>query len=119
MDEFKNDIKLYIKCDNVIKEFNEKAAAMREQRGSYSIRIMRFMNEHEMGETKLSLPRFNSTLKIGNHSNQESLSYSFLYNTFINYFGDPVQAENLLNYIKESRKKEQKHVLVRNTLKEK
>jgi len=53
MDEFKNDIKLYIKCDNVVKEFNEKATAMREQRESYSIRIMRFMNEHEMGETKL------------------------------------------------------------------
>ena len=118
MDEFKNDIRLYIKCDNIVKEFNEKSAAMREQRDTYSTRVMKFMDTHEMGETKLSLPRFNSTLKIGKHSNQESLSYTFLYNTFINYFGDPTQAENLLNYIKETRKKEQKCVLVRNILKE-
>ena len=118
MEEFKHDIKLFIKCDNVIKEFNEKASAMREQRDSYSIRIMRFMSENEMSSTKLSLPRFNSTLKIGTHSNQESLSYTFLYKTFINYYGDPTQAENLLNYIKETRKKEIKNVLVRNTLKE-
>ena len=118
MDEFKNDIKLYLKCDNIIKEFNEKVTAMREQRESYSNRIMKFMNEHDMTKTKLELPRYNSTLKISYQTNQESLSYHFLYNIFVKYFGDSSQADHLLNYIKDSRKKEQKNVLIRNLFKE-
>ena len=117
MEEFKKDIELFIKCDNVIKNFNLKVSAMREQRESYSTRIMKFMKEKEITDTKLQLPRFNSTLKIGKHTNQENISYTFLYSTFINYFGDPIKAEQLLNYIKESRKKEEKFTLVRNELK--
>ena len=50
---------------------------------------------------------------------QESISYQFLYKTFLEYFRDEKQAEQLLLYIKEKRKKEPKCVLVRNILKEK
>ena len=119
MQEFKNDIILFIKCDNIVKSFNEKASAMREQRDSYSVRIMSFMRQNDMNETKLQLPRYNSTLKMGNHMTQESISYQFLYKTFLEYFRDEKQAEQLLLYIKEKRKKEPKCVLVRNILKEK
>ena len=116
MEEFKKDIELFVKCDNIIKDFNQKMSAMREQRETYSIRIMKFMKDKEITDTKLQLPRFNSTLKIGKHMNQENLSYTFLYNTFINYFGNPIKAEELLQFIKESRKKEDKFTLIRNKI---
>lgn len=117
MNEFKNDIKLYIKCDNVVKTFNEKATAMREQRESYSNRIMKFMTEHNMNGTKLELPMFNSTLKMSKHTQLSPLNYNFLLNTFTKYFGDKEQAQDLLNYIKESRSKDIKYTLSRNVLK--
>jgi len=116
MDEFKKDITLYIKCDSMIREFNEKSTAMREQRDSYSHRIMSFMNKNNMNDTRINLA--NCSLKIGNHTNQETLSYQFLHRTFLEYFnGDRHRTEQLLMFIKESRTKENKQVLVRNLFK--
>lgn len=117
MNEFKNDITLFIKCDNLVKSFNEKATAMREQRDTYSNRIMSFMNENKLQDTKLELPRFNSTLRIAKHSQQETLSYNFLHKTFIKYFRDRNEADKLLLYIREQRRKEMKSILTRNEYK--
>ena len=117
MEEFKNDITLYIKCDNLIRDFNERSTAMREQRESYSNRIMSYMSQHDLEDTKLDLKRYKSTIRMSTHTNQETMSYQFLQKTFTEYFGDKNQAENLIRYLKQSRTKEQKKVLVRNIIK--
>ena len=117
MNEFKNDISQFINCDNIIREYNEKIAAMREQKESYSNRIMSFMNANNMKDTKLQLNKYSSTLKMGIHTQQENMSYNFLYNIFTDYFKSTQQAEHLINYIKDKREKKPKRVLVRNIYK--
>jgi len=117
MDEFKSNINQFINCDNTIKNYNERICAMREQKESYGNRIMSFMNSNNMSNTKLQLDKYNSTLKIGLHTQQESISYSFLLETFTEYFSSKEQAEHLLGVIKEKRGKKPKQVLVRNIYK--
>ena len=110
------EIVKWIQCDNKLKEYNEKIKVLRDHKDVLSGHIFDHYEIHS--KTKDQHPEFNVTAldtRLGFHTsnNYESLNYKFLKECLHEYFSSEEKAQELISFIRNKRKKEEKISLKR------
>ena len=109
----------WVQCDDKLKEYNDKIKKIKEMKDKLANEIMNDIDIQK--KDKQSLPTFNiqalntSIVPTVNNS-YEGYTNKFLSDCFTEYFNSEEKAKELLTFMKNKRKIENKIVLKRNYL---
>ena len=114
----------WVKCDDKIKEYNEKTKSVRQTKDNLGSEIIQNLNLSDINEQtidKQALPKFNiealQTSVVTQVSNTyESYTTKFYKECFTEFLGSGEKADELIKFMKSKRKVERRITLKRDKL---
>jgi hypothetical protein len=117
-----NEIQQYIvewaKSDKQLKELNKQAAELRKQKESIQCKLLPIIKGNNLQENVFSIPALQVDISCKESSTYETMSYKYLEEKLNQYFDSFEDAQKLLIYLKENRKKNSSLCLKSNQLKQ-
>lgn len=114
MDDIQVRLYQWTQCDNQLKEINKKASVLRKQKDELQSQILPILQQEQLTENTFSIPALKTTVLCKTHSTNESITYKLLQELFTSYFNSTDKANELIQFIKQNRKK-QTHMLLKTT----
>lgn len=111
MDELQIQIFQWTQLDKELKKINKKGSEIRKKKEELQGNICPLIQENKLEDNIFSIPSLQSNVSFKEQKTSESISYKFLEDKFNDYFKSPEEAQKLLQYIKDNRKKEVNYVL--------
>ena len=101
MENFKENIKEWVKLDNQIKNLNKQISQIRENKSQYLEQILRYYNQQNM--TSNSIIISDGRLRISNTKLAKPISIQFLTECLSDIIKDNDDVEKIIDYINEKR----------------
>ena len=107
--EFQEAVKMYLKAKEKIKKLNELVAKERKIMNSSEGFVLNYMASNDMTDRKLVVNE--GKLSYGTSKTSESISKKYIMEKLTIYFQDEKKAEEVTNYLYDSRNTTEKNVL--------
>lgn len=117
-DNFQKMMFEWTELDKHLKKLNHKASDIRKQKDHLQGQLCDYIQENQLEDNIFSLPSLERNVSFKKQTTSESISYKFLEEKMNSYFKTSEEAQSLLQYIKENRKKETNVVLKSSILKQ-
>ena len=114
MSEFNSNVVQWIEYDNEIKQYNDKIKSIKSEKSSLEVDILSHIENNDLKNNILNLPSYSSKLQYNSNKSYETMTNKFLLENFTKYFNDESKAKDLLEFLKNNRKFENKVSLKRN-----
>ena len=111
MDELQLQIFQWTQLDKQLKKINKKASEIRKQKEELQGNICPLIQENKLEDNIFSIPSLQSNVSFKEQKTSESISYKFLEEKFNEYFKSVEEGQQLLQYLKDNRKKEVNYIL--------
>ena len=108
----------WTKLDKELKEVNKTASAIRKQKDDLQKQLCPMIQENNLEENIFSIPALQTNITLKEQKTSESISYKFLEEKFNDYFNSQEKCLELLQYLKDNRKKESSFILKSSEIKE-
>jgi len=109
------DLQVYLiqwtKLDKELKEINKVASTIRKTKEDLHKKLCPLIQEHKLEENIFSIPSLQTNVTFKEQKTTESMSYKFLEEKFNDYFETQEDCLKLLQYLKNTRKKETSFIL--------
>jgi len=111
MEELHQLMYQWTKLDKELKELNQKSALIRKEKDNLQKKLYPIINEHNLQDNVFSISSLQTNVTLKEQKIQESMSYKFLEEKLGSYFETPDECLQVIQYLKENRKKESSFVL--------
>ena len=117
MEEIQKSIVEWIQYDTKIKEESKKIKSYKEKKDVIGEALIPMLESNDLEEHTFNIPQYKKSFGCSQSSSSEGLTYKFLENCFKEYFDKDQESNSedkskeLLEYIKNNRKKTTKRVL--------
>lgn len=101
------DIAKWIRYDNKIKEYNDKLKKLREERDNAGRKIINHFNTENETAT-INITNLNTSLSIQNNKVYENYTNKFYKDCFEEFLGSEEKAKELIDFMKQKRKVQNK-----------
>ena len=101
MTSFEDNIKQWVSIDNELKNINQKAKILRDQKNNLSQSITNYATNHKLLTSVIQIS--DGKLKFGNNKLQEPLTFKYLEKCLFDLYQDNEKVNSILNYIKQNR----------------
>tara|TARA_B110001469_G_scaffold127138_1_gene146861 strand:- start:1080 stop:1439 length:360 start_codon:yes stop_codon:yes gene_type:complete len=105
MDNIQQYIVDWVKTDKQLKQLNKESGDLRKQKDTIQCNLLPLIQENNLQENVFSIPALNVDISCKESSTYETISYKYLEEKFNDYFDTYEEANKLLIYLKENRKK--------------
>ncbi len=103
----------WVQYDNKIKEYNDKCKQMREERDKIGSSMIESVNKESL--PTINITQMNTSLSFHKSKNYESYTNKFYKDCFTEFLGSEEKANELIQFMKQKRKVEEKIILKRGT----
>ena len=114
MSEFNSNVVKWIEYDNLIKQYNDKIKSIKSEKSSLEVDILSHIENNNLKNNVFNLQSYSSKLQYNSNKSYETMTNKFLLDNFTKYFNDENKAKELLEFLKNNRKSENKVSLKRN-----
>jgi len=114
MNNFNSNVVKWIEYDNEIKKYNDKIKTIKSDKTSLEVDILSHIENNNLKNNVFNLPSYSSKLQYNSNKSYETMTNKYLLDNFIKYFKDENKAKELLEFLKNNRKYENKISLKRN-----
>ena len=114
MNNFNSNVVKWIEYDNEIKKYNDKIKTIKSDKTSLEVDILSHIENNNLKNNVFNLPSYSSKLQYNSNKSYETMTNKFLLDNFTKYFKDENKAKELLEFLKNNRKYENKISLKRN-----
>lgn len=104
--EFINALQNWLKYDDLIKEKNKELNIIKQNKDILEESIIRYINNNNLGDTKLTLSGNN--LYLNKTTTSKSLSFKLIEEALIDYFKNKQTVDNICTIIKSKKEEEKK-----------
>lgn len=111
MDELQFQIFQWTQLDKQLKKINKKASEIRKQKEELQGNICPLIQENKLEDNIFSIPSLQANVSFKEQKVSESISYKFLEEKFNEYFKTVEEGQQLLQYLKDNRKREVNYIL--------
>ncbi len=111
MEEVQTCLYQWSQLDNQLKVLNKQSTEIRKKKENLQKQVIPLLKQQELTQNTFSIPALKTTVLCKPQHTSESLSYKYLQETFESYFDSSEKAVDLLNYVKQNRKKQTTMVL--------
>jgi hypothetical protein len=117
MDQFQKVMYEWTVLDKQLKQLHQQSNNTRKKKEALQKQLCSYIQDNELEDNIFSIPSLHSNISFKQHTTTESMSYKFLEEKFNSYFKTQEEAQLLLQYIKQNRKKDISYVLKNNEIK--
>ena len=114
MNNFNSNVVKWIEYDNEIKKYNDKIKSIKSDKISLEVDILSHIENNNLKNNVFNLPSYSSKLQYNSNKSYETMTNKFLLDNFTKYFNNEDKAKELLEFLKNNRKYENKASLKRN-----
>ena len=114
MSNFNSNVVKWIEYDYEIKKYNDKIKNIKSDKTSLEVDILSHIENNNLKNNVFNLPSYSSELQYNSNKSYETMINKFLLDNFTKYFKDENKAKELLEFLKNNRKYENKVSLKRN-----
>ena len=118
MEELKQLMLEWTKLDRDLKELNKKCAKVRQNKDVVHKLLLETIRTNKLQDNIFSIPSLKTNVVYKEQTSYESMSYKFLEEKFTEYFDSPEECAQILQFLKDNRKKSKSFVLRSEILKE-
>jgi hypothetical protein len=111
MDELQVKIFQWTQLDKQLKEINKQSSEIRKKKEELQKNICPIIKDNQLESNIFSIPSLQANVSLKEQRTSESISYKFLEEKFNEYFKKVEEGQQLLQYIKDNRKKEVNYIL--------
>jgi len=111
MEELKQLMLEWTKLDSELKELNKKCAKVRQNKDVIHKLLLETIQTNELQDNIFSIPSLKTNVVYKEQTNYESMSYKFLEDKFNEYFDTQDECLQVLQFLKDNRKKNKSFVL--------
>ena len=111
MEEIQTRLYQWSQLDNQLKVLNKQSSLIRKQKEELQKQVIPILEHQQLTENTFSIPALKTTVLCKTQVSNDSLSYKYLLEIFESYFNSSEKAIDLLDYIKQNRKKQTSRVL--------
>jgi len=114
MSDFNSNIIKWMNHDMEIKKYNDKIKSLKTEKNTLETNILSHIENNNLQNNIFNLPAFSSKLQYNSNKSYETMTNKFLKDKFTKYFNNSEKAIELLEFLKNERKSENKVCLKRN-----
>ena len=114
MSDFNSNIIKWMNHDTEIKKYNDKIKSLKTEKNTLETNILSHIENNNLQNNIFNLPAFSSKLQYNSNKSYETMTNKFLKDKFTKFFNDGEKAIELLEFLKNERKSENKVCLKRN-----
>jgi len=111
MEELKQLMLEWTKLDSELKELNKKCAKVRQNKDVIHKLLLETIQTNKLQDNIFSIPSLKTNVVYKEQTNYESMSYKFLEDKFNEYFDTQDECLQVLQFLKDNRKKNKSFVL--------
>jgi len=100
--------------DNEIKKYTDKIKSLKSEKNYLEVDILSHIENNDLKGNIFNLPAYSSKLQYNSNKSYETMTNKFLKDKFTKYFNGVEKAIELLEFLKNERKSENKISLKRN-----
>jgi hypothetical protein len=101
----------WTELDKQLKLVNKQSADIRKQKDDLQIRLCKLIQDNNLQDNIFSIPSLQSNIVFKEKITNESISYKFLEEKLNTYFNTQTECLQLIQYLKDNRKKQSSFVL--------
>jgi hypothetical protein len=113
MNNFNSNVVKWIEYDNEIKKYNDKVKSIKSEKSTLEVDILTHIENNNFKNKVFNLQSYSSKLQYNSNKSYETMTNKFLLENFNKYFNDENKAKELLDFLKNNRKFENKVSLKR------
>ena len=114
MSEFNSNVIQWVEYDNQIKQYNEKIKSIKSDKSTLEVNILSHIENNDLKNNVFNLSSYSSKLQYNSNKSYETMTNKYLLDNFNKYFNDENKAKELLEFLKNNRKFDNKVSLKRN-----
>ena len=114
MSEFNSNVIQWVEYDNQIKQYNEKIKSIKSDKSTLEVNILSHIENNDLKNNVFNLSSYSSKLQYNSNKSYETMTNKYLLDNFTKYFNDENKAKELLEFLKNNRKFDNKVSLKRN-----
>jgi|TARA_B110000971_G_C19798528_1_gene403156 hypothetical protein len=114
MSEFNSNVIQWVEYDNQIKQYNEKIKSIKSDKSTLEVNILSHIENNDLKNNVFNLASYSSKLQYNSNKSYETMTNKYLLDNFTKYFNDGNKAKELLEFLKNNRKFDNKVSLKRN-----
>jgi len=103
----------WIKYDNDMRKHQIEIKNYKQKKEKLSIEIIEEIKEKELDSNLFKIPALDTSLQLSKTKSQEGMSYKFIKECFDDYFENKNTSDELIQYMKDRRKVNEKYILKR------
>tara|TARA_B110000208_G_scaffold179648_1_gene228640 strand:+ start:304 stop:648 length:345 start_codon:yes stop_codon:yes gene_type:complete len=114
MSEFNSNVIQWVEYDNQIKQYNDKIKSIKSDKSTLEVNILSHIENNDLKNNVFNLSSYSSKLQYNSNKSYETMTNKYLLDNFTKYFNDENKAKELLEFLKNNRKFDNKVSLKRN-----
>jgi hypothetical protein len=114
MSEFNSNVIQWVEYDNQIKQYNEKIKSIKSDKSTLEVNILSHIENNDLKNNVFNLSSYSSKLQYNSNKSYETMTNKYLLDNFTKYFNDENKGKELLEFLKNNRKFDNKVSLKRN-----
>ena len=109
---FNDSIIEWVKIDNVQREYLDKLKELREKKNKLSDSLVNHIQENDMETNIFKITSLDTNVQMTKTNVQESLTFKLIEECLYEYLNDQSKTNDIINLIKNKRKKTEKYNMV-------
>ena len=109
---FNDSIIEWVKTDNVQREYLDKLKELREKKNKLSENLVNHIQENDMETNVFKITSLDTNVQMSKTNVQESLTFKLIEECLFEYLNDQSKTDDIINLIKNRRKKTEKYSLI-------
>jgi hypothetical protein len=101
MEEFKEEIKQWVKIDNLMKEKTEELKVLRTEKNSIQEEILTYVEENELNTSTIQIS--DGTLKFNKSKQIQGLTMKYVEDCLVDLIDDVDKVKDIMKHIKTNR----------------
>jgi hypothetical protein len=114
MSEFNSNVIQWVEYDNQIKQYNDKIKSIKSDKSTLEVNILSHIENNDLKNNVFNLSSYSSKLQYNSNKSYETMTNKYLLDNFNKYFNDENKGKELLEFLKNNRKFDNKVSLKRN-----
>ena len=109
---FNDSIIEWVKIDNVQREYLDKLKELREKKNKLSDSLVNHIQENDMETNVFKITSLDTNVQMTRTNVQESLTFKLIEECLFEYLNDQSKTNDIINLIKNRRKKTEKYNMI-------
>ena len=109
---FNNSIIEWVNVDNTQREYLDKLKDIREEKTKLSDKLVEHIQTNDMESNIFKITSLDTNVQLSKTNVQESLTFKLIEECLNEYLDDSSKTEDIINLIKNKRKKTEKYTMI-------